>query len=355
MKKERVVFFDYLRVLAIMAVIVLHVSAQQWTGLEGRDYEWQVFNVFNSITRWGVSVFLMISGSIFLKRDIEIKIIYKKYIPRMVVSYFLWSAVYAAFAPRCILVSDLKNTFDIKEFITTMFEGAVHLWFIPMIVGIYMCLPLIKQFVVSKKIMHYYLLLGFVFAHLVPQVVYIAKDFTSGYLQEVILSVNTLVSDMNIRIVMGFVYIFVLGYYLSETEFTKKQRNLIYILGVIGFLSTVLLNAFAGWKSNEISKNYLYTFTINVLLESIGVFVWFRYRKFNCEKLNAFVSKLSQYSFGAYLVHILIMSALRFYGFDSGSFNPLFCVPALSAVTIVLSFAVSFLLNKIPFLNKWIV
>ena len=355
MKKGRVVYFDYLRVFAIIAVIILHVSAQEWTGLEGRDYEWQVFNVFNCITRWGVSVFLMISGSIFLKRDIDIKTIYKKYIPRMVVSYFVWSAVYAAFAPRCILVSDFKNTFDIRTFITTMFEGAVHLWFIPMIIGIYMCLPLIKQLVASKKVMHYYLLLGFVFAHLVPQIVYLAKDFTTGYLQEVILSVNTLISDMNIKIVVGFVYIFILGYYLNETEFTKKQRTLICILGAVGFISTVILNAVAGWTSNAISKNYLYTFTVNVLFESIGVFVWFRYREFNSEKLNKIFSKLSQYSFGAYLVHILIMSAFRLYGFSSTSFNPIFCVPALSAVTILLSFAVSYILNKIPFINKWIV
>ena len=66
MKKQRVVYYDYLRVFAIIAVIVIHVSAQEWSDFSGRSYEWQVFNVYNAIARWGVSVFLMISGSLFL-------------------------------------------------------------------------------------------------------------------------------------------------------------------------------------------------------------------------------------------------------------------------------------------------
>lgn len=354
MKKERVVYFDYLRVFAIIAVIVLHVSAQLWTSFEGREFEWQIYNIFNSITRWGVSVFLMISGVLFLSRDIEIKTIYKKYIPRMVVSYFVWSAIYAAFAPKSILVTDLKNSFSLKEFITTTFEGAVHLWFIPMIVGVYMCLPLIRQFVVSKKLLNYYLLLGFIFAYAVPQVVYLTKDFTTGFLQEVLLSVHTLISDMNIRIVVGFVYIFVLGYFIAQTDFTKKQRRIIYVLGALSFFFTVFLNGLAGWKSNAPSTNYLQTFTINVLFEAVSVFVLFKYMKLNNEKLNSFMSELSKYSFGAYLVHILVLSTFRFWGFRADSFNPVYCVPLLALSTIVVSFTISFLLNKIPFINKWI-
>ncbi len=355
MKKQRVYYYDYLRVFAIIAVILLHIAAQEWAGLKGRDIDWQIFNVFNSISRWGVSVFLMISGSLFLSRDIEIKTIYKKYIPRMVASYFLWSAIYALWAPKNTLYLGAFSTFSLPTFIKSTLVGPVHLWFIPMIIGIYMCIPLIRQFVVSKKLLNYYLILGFVFAYAVPQMVYLAKDFATGFLKDFLLSVNTLVSDMNVRIVVGFVYIFVLGYFLAQTEFTKKQRQVIYVLGIIGFLSTILLNAIVGWKTNEISKNYLQTFTINVLLEAVSVFVWFKYRKLENEKMNKIMAKLSQYSFGAYLIHILVMAAFRLWGFSADTFNPIFCVPALTVTTVVISFAFSYALNKIPFINKWFV
>ncbi|MBR3836239.1 MAG: acyltransferase family protein [Clostridia bacterium] len=353
--KQRVYYYDYLRVFAIIAVILLHIAAQEWSGLTGRDTSWQIFNVFNSISRWGVSVFLMISGSLFLSRDIDIRTIYKKYITRMVVSYFLWSAIYALFAPKNTLYLGAFSTFSLKDFITSTLVGPVHLWFIPMIVGIYMCIPLIRQIVVSKKLLDYYLLLGFVFAYAVPQMVYLTKDFATGFAKDFLLSVNTLISDMNVRIVIGFVYIFVLGYFLAQTEFTKKQRQVIYILGIIGFCSTIILNAVVGWKTDAISKNYYQTFTINVLFEAVSVFVWFKYRKLENEKLNRFVSKLSEYSFGAYLIHILVMAAFRLWGFSADSFNPVLCVPALTVTTVVISFVLSFLINKIPFLNKWIV
>ena len=354
MKKQRVVYYDYLRVFAIIAVIVIHVSAQEWSDFGGRSYEWQVFNVYNAIARWGVSVFLMISGSLFLSRDIEVKTIYKKYIPRMVVSYFVWSALHSVFAPENVYNPDFIESFSLVDFIQKTFIGPVHLWFIPMIVGIYMCLPIIRQFVVSPQILKYYLLLGFIFGYGVPQMVYMAKDFTTGTVQETMLAVNTFISDMNVRVVIGFVYIFVLGYFLAQTEFTKRQRKIIYLLGVCGFLVSVLFNAAAGWRLNTNSTNYLQTFTINVLLESVSVFVFFKYRSFNKEKVNVFVSKLSQYSFGAYLVHILVMSVYKFWGFNAVAFNPVFCIPVLTLATVTVSFVISFLLNKIPFINRWI-
>lgn len=38
MNKERIVYFDYLRVFAIMAVVVLHVSALNWNDLSVRSF-----------------------------------------------------------------------------------------------------------------------------------------------------------------------------------------------------------------------------------------------------------------------------------------------------------------------------
>jgi len=49
MKKERIVFLDYLRVFAIIAVIILHVVANDWYGLKVREFNWNVLNVYDSI------------------------------------------------------------------------------------------------------------------------------------------------------------------------------------------------------------------------------------------------------------------------------------------------------------------
>ena len=48
-------------------------------------------------------------------------------------------------------------------------------------------------------------------------------------------------------------------------------------------------------------------------------------------------------------------AAFRLWGFDANAFNPIFCVPALAVTTIIISFAFSAILNKIPIINKWVV
>ena len=62
----RILYFDFLRIFATLAVMVLHVAAQNWYSTSVSSFEWQTFNFFNSIVRWGVPIFVMISGALFL-------------------------------------------------------------------------------------------------------------------------------------------------------------------------------------------------------------------------------------------------------------------------------------------------
>ncbi len=50
----RTIYFDFLRVMATFAVVVLHVSAQKYYAVEVETWEWQIFNVYDSIVRWAV-------------------------------------------------------------------------------------------------------------------------------------------------------------------------------------------------------------------------------------------------------------------------------------------------------------
>lgn len=95
--EDRTVYFDYLRVFATFSVIILHLSAQNWFTTDVNGFEWQVFNFYDSIVRWGVPVFVMISGALFLDREIATKTIYSRYVLRLLSSFVIWSAAYAVF------------------------------------------------------------------------------------------------------------------------------------------------------------------------------------------------------------------------------------------------------------------
>ena len=96
--KDRTVYFDYLRVFAAFAVIIIHTAAQNWYSVDVNSFEWQVLNFYDAIVRWGVPVFVMISGSLFLGKEIPLKKIYAKYILRMAISFIVWSVVYTVFS-----------------------------------------------------------------------------------------------------------------------------------------------------------------------------------------------------------------------------------------------------------------
>ena len=73
MKKERTVYLDYIRVLATIAIVVLHVTAWNWSYVDARSVTWNTFNFYNGCVRWAVPAFLMISGALFLGSESSIK------------------------------------------------------------------------------------------------------------------------------------------------------------------------------------------------------------------------------------------------------------------------------------------
>ncbi len=90
--------YDYLRILASFGVIILHLAAQMYHAINIYSSEWQTLNFYDSIVRWTVPVFVMISGSLFLSKDVPIKKIYLHYIPRLAAAYIFWSMVYSVAA-----------------------------------------------------------------------------------------------------------------------------------------------------------------------------------------------------------------------------------------------------------------
>lgn len=347
MKKERIVYLDYLRFFAILAVILLHVAAEGWYELNVESLEWNVRNLYNSAVRWGVPVFLMISGSLFLSREIETKKLYSKYILRLVIAYCVWSVFYAAVGTLSDhggrTGGELAYTFMIKAI-----GGQFHLWFIPAIIGLYLCVPIFRQIVRKKEIANYYLLLSLAFSFIIPQIVNLSSDFAGGLVGDMVGVVSHALADVETSAVMGYGFYFILGCWLDRVELTKKQRGLVYILGVLGFAATVLLSAAASRRMREPCETYYGAFNLNVLCEAVAVHTWFKYRSHENGKLNGAISKLCECSFGAYLVHVFVLDGLAEMGFGGP-------IPVLFAVVTVISFGISFVLKQIPVVKKWIV
>lgn len=320
---------------------MIHVAGQSWYNTNINSFEWKVFNVYDSAVRWAVPVFVMISGVLFLTKDYSIKTIYSKKIFRIFVAFVFWSLIYLFFSNKS------TNKF---EKICKLLTGEYHMWFLFMIIGLYMLSPVLKKITETKKITKYFLIITFMLSIFLPQIAKLLLLFKNKYIN--IISKAITANLGNFKLNIGYTYYFVLGYYLSKAEIKKTMRYTIYFLGIISFLSTIILTNIASIKAGKPSETYYGNMSLNVALEALSLFVFAKYNF----KTNKFLNYCSKICFGVYLSHILFLENLNILmGINTMTFNPIASVPIITIIVFVMSLLLSGLINNIPILKRYIV
>ena len=348
-KQGRLVYADLLRAAALAAVIALHVCGNNWQGLEVRTADWQILNVIDSLTRWCVPAFVMLSGMFFLDPDkpVTYRSIFKKSLPRLASAFFFWSFLYALFTALLNWRGGTPD--DTWQFFLNFIYGHYHLWFVYMMMGLYLITPVLRKFIAgaTRRDIEYLLLIYFVFTLIVPL-------FGNAPRLQVISGV---VHRLDLKLLGGYMGYFVAGYYLKAFDFQAKTKKIIYALGGFGLAVTIgmtWVDSLAWDAPNE--KWYLYL-TPNVALMAFAVFLFF---KDHCHgqrigpKGVALCSRAAQRSFGVYLIHSFFNNRLVSLGLNAVTFNPLLSVPLATALVFAASYAAVWLIEKIPFLRKYV-
>lgn len=348
-EKRRLIYPDLLRIIAIFFVIVIQTVAIEWKMLDANTFRWSVINVFNSIARFSVPVFIMISGSFMLDADRKytLKKLYSHNILRIVTAFVFWSAAYSFlsnFAKYRTLNSEV-----LSEMAVDFFKGHYHLWFMFTIAFLYMITPFLRKICESKKTEEYFLILcslpliyNFILIFAVSDVV------------------NEMIEKTNVFFILGYSGVYVLGHYLAKYDTPKKVRVLIYILGVISIVATAVIGKYktlCGFDRSGDSPFLGYLLPTTVIT-SAAVYLLFKYgvSKINFGKRSSsFITALSKLSFGIYLVHVFVLFIFDFLHFNITDFNVIISVPVFSIVTFIISAVISFVISKIPFINKYLI
>ena len=232
--------------------------------------------------------------------------------------------------------------------------GHYHLLFLYMLIGLYMITPFLKL-IADRSLVKYFLLLAFIFALLIPQLVGIAAFDHEGAesLSDILLDA------LNLKFVLGYSGYFILGYLLNKRKISKKQETIIYILGLCGALYTMLATAFFSKRLEEPTQLFYRYLSPNVCAMAAVVFVFAKKHLNKYPKSKTALNRLlflSKCSFGVYLIHPAFIEVLsKALHIDTMSFNPILSVPLLSLFIFAISFAASAVMNKIPIVKKWLV
>lgn len=345
MAKKRIVYLDHLRIVATFAVVMIHVAAQNWYSEDVCTSAWKTFNFFDSVSRWAVPVFVMISGALMLGTDIGFGKLYTIKIPRRLAAFVFWSMFYA-----------LVKEDGLKSVLIMAIKGKFHLWFLYMIIGLYICSPFIKKIAEDTIIAEYFLALSLVFSCLIPFVLQLMTDFGGAAMEEWTNALKNAYTDMNITVLNGYVAYFIAGFRLNQVNLSKRKRTLIYFLGIMGIIATIALTQVISVKEGIPVGNYYDYLGIPVFAPSIAAFVWFKHNCASEKKKGILMQQLSKCSFSIYLIHILVLETLdKKLLLNTMSFNPIISVPVITVIVFVISFAISMLLKRIPVVKDYLV
>ncbi|MCR5845534.1 MAG: acyltransferase family protein [bacterium] len=363
-RRERKVYLDVLRTLAIFSVVVIHVAANNWYSVDIASLDWQAFNAYDSLVRWSVPMFVMISGALFLDPDREVptRRLYKKNVVRIVVAFIVWSIAYVLFG---MYVTDSIHTKS--EIFAHLVKGEYHLWFLWMIVGLYIVTPILRRVTSSPKATRYFVIVALIFSFCIPTIEELASSLLPvldiEQLSKAFSSLSKAYGQMRFHLTLWFVAYFVLGYYLSQKSYGKGQRGVLYVLGIASFAFIVLYSRFISLQTGEAYGFYDWML-LPVMLEAAAIFVFFKQvgdkrsarAQGGEETLAVRVFKfISVRSFGVYLVHIMVLRLLMMLTpLNPVAINPVLSVPLIAIIVFAISLAISALLHRIPLVGRCI-
>ncbi len=334
-KIQNVAYLDVLRIIATFGVITLHVCANGFNRYHYTSFDWCVSAIGDSLVRWAVPIFVMISGTLFLNpnKEITVKEIFYKRIPRLLSAYVFWTIFYSLVVIcRDIVSNGGEYTFKLGHFVPFY-----HLWFLPMLMGVYVFIPFIKKIVTDEKLMKYGLIvwLCYIFGNFVlridiPQISFLFK----------------------MNAIVGYAGYFMLGYYVSIHKITHKQRKIIYLLGILGGIITIAgiigLSIFKGKADTTFFENC----SIHVIMMALALFVFVKENSKVFEsKISGFIKYVKKNLFGIYLVHAFWLPVVNNKIFRDAT-NDLIAIPIIVIVVFILSLYTTKLIRLIPFLKK---
>ena len=350
MNESRRLSFDILRIIAAFSVIMLHVCGNVIYRHPVGSPFYNGANFLDSINRFGVPIFVMISGALFLSnsKKTDIKKLWLHNILRLFIIYVLWAIIYFLFLVNESPFEVIKNR-SLFEIIDGVLSSDSYLWFFLMIITLYAVSPVFKKWteVASRSDVEYFLTVFIVFSVIINTVVILADSYIFSRIAEKLYLVRAI----------GYLGYFILGYYFTNYEISQRMRRLIYISVPFDVIINYLSSYYLSMKKGTYDPGVYDCFGLFTLLETAALFLAVTAACDNGKikgKGAAIIKSISRDTLGVYLMHELIIYRIGFAEMiGSSPIAVLWLIPyaiVLFAVTAI----VSEILRRIPFVGKYI-
>lgn len=323
-KNQHIVWLDVVRFIAMFTVVCCHCTDpfNFYPGTAPNIGEIKLWGaIYGSVLRPCVPLFVMITGALLLPVRGDASTFYKKRIPRVFYPFLIWSVLYNLFPwitgllglnPQIILdffpyagEEVMQQSFSVSlEYILMIPFNfsilAVHMWYIYLLIGLYLYLPVFSAWVEKAseraKLMF---LLAWGVTLLLPYYYQSVSNYLWGTC-----SWN---SFGMLYAFAGFNGYLLLGHYLKNLEWSLKKTLTIGIpMFAVGYAVTFLgfrhITALPEYTDEMLELFFTYC-SLNVVMMTIPVFMLAKKVKVNSERMKKALANLTVCGFGIYMIH----------------------------------------------------
>lgn len=374
---KRVVWLDWLRVAACFMVMVVHSTEPFYLGGEGSlvasgsDAFWAAF--FDSFVRACVPLFVIASSFLQFPLHYPTGVFFRKRALRILIPFVIWSVFYALYWGDPVT--------NLKDLLLNFNYAAGHLWFVYMLLGLYLIMPLLSPWAekVGRKELSVFIGI-WLFTTVLP----LLRDWLSGGELKVVYGVSGIPRQALYPLwgeaswnsygvfyyVSGFIGYMLLGLWLRKFGDTiPKGKSMVagivsflcgFAISFGGFLRRVLDSAdgvFPVGGPVDLAVRWETTWTFDstgVALMAIGWVLLMRNIRADGRFYSKVIRPVSEAGYGIYLAHMVALS----------SFSALFIRLIPSTPLVILATAVSsfitvsvlaVLIKKIPYAGKLLI
>lgn len=305
MKKNYLYSADLIRAIAIVFVVVVHICSEYLgKGSALGSAGWWFANIFETIAKVAVPLFVMLSGSLLLdpQKDYTLNEFYKRRFSTIGIPLLFWPLFYY-FSLHFLTRPTITLTGFMNDYIfLNMFY---HLYFLYIIAGLYLIAPFLRRML----------------SHLNP---YEKKVLVSGALLLSLLitplvyfTQNTINYWSIFTVFIPFIGYFLAGQYLKDVMLNKAQINRRLSIYVMLTFVVAVSKYFAYAAGSYSLTHYLDdvlsfgVMAMSLLIYPILLNLDKSYSFLTKSKINKIVIKLSSASFGIYLIHPIFIYVIK--------------------------------------------
>jgi surface polysaccharide O-acyltransferase-like enzyme len=338
--EKNIIWLDSARIIAIFAVVWLHVSSDVVNECSVGTWFWWFGNFYDSIVRWSVPLFVMISGALLL--DVNKKegllLFYRKRIFRILYPLLFWSGFFVIW-----LFFKLQATGHEPSFVALMKNVLVgkpyyHMWFIYMLLSLYLFVPFLRKIVSLSSERDLIFLVAFLFILAATNAIYVTIYPDNG-------------PGLFIISFLPYLPYFIMGHLVMQISI-KPKRLVLFSGFVFSFLATLFGYYFFSKADDLNIANYFYSY-LSITVIPMSVCIMLLLKDLPIPIVNERItSTFSSLTLGVYFIHPIILEVINKNNFSVMSFNPLISVPAVTILIYAISLVAAWIIMKLPYLRR---